>query len=270
MTQTANIVNTERYIQSILSVVQKHYIKGEYTEPLVTLRKEDLFVCVLEGESIYHFENGNYYLHSGDVIFLPNGCHYRREILSASYRTVLVYFYFTEITGNSPAYQVFPQILEIDLEFLKLTHKWNSGGICSQSECACLLYGIYMRLIQSETNAYLPRTKKELFEAAVQTLTEKYTEETFSVASLAVRADMSEVHFRRCFKQIYHVSPQQYLTDLRLGKAKELLRYDILPVTEIAVLSGFTDPCYFSRLFKQKTGFSPSEYRTLFGTPHPD
>jgi len=270
LVNTSSIVNTERYIQSILSVVQKHYIKGEYTEPLVTLRSEDLFVCVLEGESVYHFEHETYYLHAGDVIFLPNGCRYHREILSDSYQTILVYFYFSEIPGTSPVYQIFPQVPDIDLEFRKLTRKWNSKGLCAQSECACLLYGIYMRLIRSENNAYLPGIKKELFEAAVQTLTERYTEESFTVASLALQAEISEVHFRRCFKQIYHVSPQQYLTDLRLNKAKELLRYDMLPVTQIAGICGFADPCYFSRLFKQKTGFSPSEYRTLFGTPHPD
>ena len=127
-----------------------------------------------------------------------------------------------------------------------------------------------MRLIRSKTSAYLPGTKRELFESAVQKITDRYADEEFSVTALATQAEMSEVHFRRCFKQIYHVSPQQYLTELRLARAKELLKYDTTPIAEIAQESGFADPCYFSRLFKRKTGYAPSEYRVMFGTPHPD
>lgn len=270
MVHTTSITATEFFIQSVFSVVPRSYILGEFVEPLVTIRKEDLFVCVLEGDSIYHFGKNICHLHAGDVIFLPKGCRYRREILSKKYNSVLVYFQFSEIPGQLPECQLFSQIPGIDLEFLKLTRKWSSKGLCTQSECVCLLYEIYMRLIRSKTAIYLPASKKELFEDAVRTLTEQYTREDFSVTSLATHAEMSEVHFRRCFKQIYHVSPQQYLTELRLGKAKDMLRYDILSVTDIAKAVGFLDPCYFSRLFKQKTGFSPSEYRALFGTPQPD
>ena len=126
------------------------------------------------------------------------------------------------------------------------------------------------RLLQSGSSVYLPSRKQELFEAAVQKLTEQYTCEDFSVTALAEQAEMSEVHFRRCFKQIYHVSPQQYLIELRLTKARELLQYDTTPIAEVAMISGFSDACYFSRLFKKKTGYSPFEYRVKFGTPHPD
>ena len=270
MTSTSTILNNELYIHSILSVVQKQYIRNEFSEPDINIRKEDLFVCVLEGESLYHFESGTHHLRPGDVIFLPCGCRYHREILSDYYQTILVYFHFSKDPEYLLTPSIFPSIQGLDLEFVKLSSKWNSRGLCTQSECVCLLYGIYMRLIRSETAAYLPGTKRELFESAVQRLISNYALEDFSLSALAAQAEMSEVHFRRCFKQIYHVSPQQYLTELRLTRAKELLQFDVTPVTDIARESGFADPCYFSRIFKQKTGYAPSEYRTVFGTPHPD
>lgn len=270
MASPSNIINSELYIHSILSVAQKQYDRREFAEPDVNIRKEDLFVCVLEGESIYHLDTGARHLYPGDVIFLPCGCRYHREIVSDFYQTILVYFHFVKDPELALIPSVFPSIQGLDLEFVKLSSKWNSRGLCTQSECACLLYGIYMRLIRSETSAYLPNTKRELFESAVEKLIESYTAEDFSLAALAAQAEMSEVHFRRCFKQIYHVSPQQYLMELRLTRAKELLQFDNTSVTEIARKSGFVDPCYFSRVFKQKTGYAPSEYRTVFGTPHPD
>lgn len=268
--ELSNIVKNELYIQSILSIVQKQYIRDELTEITLTTRKEDLLICVLDGESLYRFADKERRLKTGDVIFLPSKCEYYRYILSPTYQAVLIYFRFEEKPGMTLSYSIFSSVQGIDLDFTKLLKKWNSRDLCTQSECICMLYGIYMRLIRSETSAYLPSSKRELFEAAVQKLATEYASEDFSISSLSAQAEMSEVHFRRCFKQIYHVSPQQYLLELRLGRAKELLLYDTTPVAEIARISGMPDPCYFSRLFKQKTGYAPSEYRAAFGTPHPD
>lgn len=262
LSRITQITNQELFISNILSVVQKQYTKENVIE---TTRKEDLFVCVLDGKSLYHFDKEQIALSTGDVIFLPNKCHYRREILSESYRTVLVYFNFTKAPDLSLIPSVFPAIPNIDADFIKLARKWSSRGLCTQIECACQLYNIYINLIHSKTSSYLPSFKRKLFESAIKELTEHYTDENYQLNSLAAQADMSEVHFRRCFKEIYHVSPQQYLMELRLTNAKELLRYDTTPIAEIAQQSGFADPCYFSRLFKHKTDYTPSQYRKLFG-----
>lgn len=270
MAVLSSITATEFFIQNLLSVVRKEYFKEEISSSRLIVRKEDLLVCVLEGSSLYHIEEEQFVLQPGDVIFLPCGCRYHREILTETYKTALVYFRFHKPEEVQLTYRVFPAIPGISQEFIKLSRKWHSGGLCAQSECACLLYGIYMRLIQSDSSAYLPAGKQALFASAAQKIKEHYADDHFSVTALAAQAEMSEVHFRRCFKQIYHVSPQQYLIELRLRRAKELLQYDTTPITEISQVCGFADPCYFSRIFKQKTGYSPSEYRETYGTPQPD
>lgn len=53
-----------------------------------------------------------------------------------------------------------------------------------------------------------------------------------------------------------------FLISARMEKAKYLLRYTDLKITEIAALCGFSDIYLFSKQFKHKTGFSPSLYRT--------
>jgi len=64
------------------------------------------------------------------------------------------------------------------------------------------------------------------------------------------------------FKKIMHVSPQQYLINYRLEKARNLLKKSNLSITEISVRVGYSDPLYFSRLFKRYYNISPTEYRT--------
>lgn len=66
----------------------------------------------------------------------------------------------------------------------------------------------------------------------------------------------------RLFKKNLNQSPEKYITDLRISSAITLLTTTDLPVNAVAVSVGFKDPLYFSRFFKQQTGYSPREYRT--------
>ena len=68
-------------------------------------------------------------------------------------------------------------------------------------------------------------------------------------------------HFCHSFKEVFGTSANKYLLSIRLNKASSLLLTTDLNVTEIASLSGFTDPNYFARIFKKEKGLSPSGFR---------
>jgi transcriptional regulator GlxA family with amidase domain len=57
------------------------------------------------------------------------------------------------------------------------------------------------------------------------------------------------------------ISPSAYRQGLRIDNAKNLLSSTELPISEVGILCGFSDSLYFSRIFRQKTGCSPTEYR---------
>lgn len=71
-------------------------------------------------------------------------------------------------------------------------------------------------------------------------------------------------HFRRIFKELTSLPPQQFVLQNRLSKAAELLKSTSLSVKEIAALSGWENVFYFSRLFRQKYYISPLQYRKEF------
>lgn len=68
-------------------------------------------------------------------------------------------------------------------------------------------------------------------------------------------------YLTRVFQKTYHVTPKQYLLDLKLQKACQLLRTTDLPVGVIAGSMGFDDAMAFSKLFKKTYGCAPSNYR---------
>lgn len=85
--------------------------------------------------------------------------------------------------------------------------------------------------------------------------------EPIIIRELAEKYHMTYNWFIRCFKDFTGSSPQAYLTDMRIDQAKELLSNKSFQIAEVAELVGYSDPLYFSRIFKKKTGCSPNEYK---------
>lgn len=91
-------------------------------------------------------------------------------------------------------------------------------------------------------------------------------EQDFDFDAAAADCAVTLPHFRRLFKQVFALPPQQYLIRTRLQTAAALLiaKGTPLSIGEVAERSGFTDQNYFSRLFKQHYRISPMEYRREF------
>ena len=95
---------------------------------------------------------------------------------------------------------------------------------------------------------------------AVLYINENYEKE-FSNTFLSNMCNLSHGRFEHLFKAEMGVSPSAYRQRLRIENASSLLSSTTLPVSDIAILCGFSDPLYFSRIFKRKVGCSPTEYR---------
>ncbi|HAV5324092.1 TPA: AraC family transcriptional regulator [Acinetobacter baumannii] len=84
--------------------------------------------------------------------------------------------------------------------------------------------------------------------------------ETITLAHLTAIAGVSVAQLERYCKKIYHLTPRQMISKIRLQVATELLASD-LPITQIGLRCGYTDHSAFCRQFKLHTGMSPTLYR---------
>jgi AraC family transcriptional regulator len=78
---------------------------------------------------------------------------------------------------------------------------------------------------------------------------------------LAAIASLSKYHFLRLFKQSFGLSPHQYIQQVRIDRAKQLLKQSNMEVQDIADELGFENSQSFSRLFHQRTGIYPLAFR---------
>ena len=82
-----------------------------------------------------------------------------------------------------------------------------------------------------------------------------------ALPDVAARANLSPYHFLRVYKRAYGETPHEFLTRLRIERAKTLLARGSHNVTEACFEVGFSSLGSFSMLFSRQVGISPSEYR---------
>ena len=102
---------------------------------------------------------------------------------------------------------------------------------------------------------------RSILKTAVDFIDSHYMEEDISLNTVANVANVSANHFSALFSQNMGQTFIEYLTSLRMNKAKELLRCTGMRSSEIAGEIGYKDAHYFSYLFKKTQGMTPSDYR---------
>ena len=102
---------------------------------------------------------------------------------------------------------------------------------------------------------------KSILKSAIDFIDSNYMEEDISLNKAANAANVSANHFSALFSQNMGQTFIEYLTSLRMNKAKEYLRCTGMRSSEIAGRVGYKDAHYFSYLFKKTQGMTPSDYR---------
>lgn len=96
--------------------------------------------------------------------------------------------------------------------------------------------------------------------AAIDVHIRRHYARPIALEELTVLTGLSVAQIERYCKRIFHLTPRQMIHKVRLEKATELLAGD-LPITDIALLCGYTDHSAFSRQFKAMTGSTPRDFR---------
>jgi transcriptional regulator GlxA family with amidase domain len=180
--------------------------------------------------------------------------------------------------------ELFPTT-EVDPDpiFVRDGHVWTSAGITAGMDLAlALVEEDHGATIAHDTAAYLVMFTRRpggqsQFSAAMRTPVSDrpglrelqawiadHLDEDLTVARLAERAGMSERHLARVFRSECGTTPADYVEDLRLEAAKQLLERSDLTVEAIARRVGLSGAAVLHRLFQRRLGVTPSTYRRHF------
>ncbi|TGB01455.1 response regulator [Halobacillus salinus] len=109
-------------------------------------------------------------------------------------------------------------------------------------------------------HSYKTVTSKDAISQAEEWIQEHY-HESITLEQVAEYIALNPYYFSKLFKERFQQTFIDYVTQVRLTKAKQYLSTTEKPLKEICSLVGYKDPNYFSRVFKKKEGVSPTSYR---------
>ncbi len=121
-----------------------------------------------------------------------------------------------------------------------------------------ILYDIFARLEKSSAE------NNDILTPVIKKIHKDFCNSEINNTVLAKEINISEIYLRRLFNERYSTTPKQYIINMRINLAKQLLTETDFLVEEIALKCGFTSVYHFCRAFKNKSGVSPTEYRKKY------
>ena len=212
----------------------------------------------------YCFTDGNTLVcEPGMFIYLPQGCSYHVERLESG---ITCCVNFRLLPSGDPAVTESPFLLaakdpeKTERLYSEMFRRWNGKQEGYLFRIRSLLYELFAEMTEQMSAPYFPTDTLRAFAESVTYMQENFSSE-LSVSALAAQCGVSEVYYRRIFKMKYGVSPYQYLSNLRVRYAKELLRSSLCSLESAGQMAGFSSSAYFCRQFRKITGMTPTEYR---------
>jgi AraC-like DNA-binding protein len=236
----------------------------------VTKIEEPITVHFLKGKTVQMRNRRCYglsFCSSGQLTYTQNG----RQFLSDPNHAVFLpldgtYSIFGDREGYFPVLNFSceglncPEILSIPLSnpqsCLRDCETLRSIFLFSGSRAKA--FSVFYGLLDKLSDAACPGT--DPLAPAIRYIESNLQDPSLSNTQLAAEAGISEVYLRRLFAKRHHTTPKQYILELRLQKAKQLLTQSPATVTETAEQCGFSNLYHFCRIFKEKTGLTPTQY----------
>ena len=117
-------------------------------------------------------------------------------------------------------------------------------------------------LVVKPSNVSIDSADELFLRKAIEIVEGQMGEANFKVDTLAAELGLSRRQLQRKLRDVSDISPSEFIRNMRLERAAQLLESDVGTVSEIAYKVGFSKPSHFSELFRKKFGKSPTEYRT--------
>lgn len=218
---------------------------------------------VVSGEAIYTVDDVCYKVCAGDLVCVPKGCRESAFATSGKLDCYSVNGDIYDLSGKEIPlpFQIVSHIgirQDIIALYQDLFASWllrDPGYKVKARSIYMLVLLKYYQLIwhRDYQSNYDKRIKKVL-----RYIIDHYNE-PLTVDEMARMANLSPLYFGSLFKQETGQTFRQYLRSIRLNQAENMLNNGIYNVSETAAECGFSDVFYFSKVFKEQRGLTPSE-----------
>ncbi len=223
-------------------------------------RKYHAFVYFLSGANDYRYGDKTLHTKKDSFLYLPKGVPYSIERFSESEMIVIDFE-----TVQSDIFAPFSTTVtdnEIRNCFSKSVTLFRRDESYADAAVKSFVYLVIYLLRKNDLSSfYKPASSYLIIKPAVEYIKEHFTEDGITIDALAALCKISTRYFTKMFAFHLKQSAKQFILSLRIELACKLLCLKAYSVSDVALSCGFSNIYYFSRLFKEKTGVSPINYK---------
>ena len=265
------------------TLIEKIVITAPFKVPS-PMQDEACFLYVIEGEIKYQLDNLKINITSNDAVLLKCGNYFGQmssNKTSKKQEVIIVHFH-PEILKkvyekNIPKILDQPKKTSIPVSFEKINNEiliqkyiegllfyFDNPSLVNEEMLVLKLKEIILLLSQTKNAPVIQQILSQLFSPATFTFKQVIEDNIYtnlSAEQLARLTNLSTSTFKREFKKIYDDTPANYLKNIRLDRAAELLTISDERITNISFNCGFSNLAHFSKCFHQKFNISPTTYR---------
>ncbi len=228
-----------------------------------------ILFMVEKGRFYYNIDRESGIAERGDIVFCSPHTIFERsaiETLTFFAITFTMPIFYSGITTSLASFKQGKRTLQDQQRFFSTLHQLKP--IWQEREQPFLERKQY--LIHDLLTIFIWEQEQQAVQKALPTdslmkKAERYIQERalqkFKLKDLAYELGLSAVQFTRRFQSQYLATPGEYVTSIRMAKARNLLVQTDLTIEEIAQRCGYDNGFYFSRAFSSKTGVAPSIFR---------
>jgi AraC-like DNA-binding protein len=226
-------------------------------------------VYITEGQGIFTSGAAAYQVKPGSILLiLPGVRHAYRPLPETGWHEYWVGFkggYFSTLLAEgrfSPDHVFFETGLwdSVVSIFNQIFDEVGNQRPLYQLKTCALIMSLIAGVLTRERRREQPNYYEKIV-AGAKYLMESNVYGEIDIPSISEQLGMSTSRLNEIFKTYTSMTPYQYYIHIKIHKAESLLEQEDLPVKEVAYKMGFEDQYYFSRLFKNKTGVAPSDWK---------
>lgn len=200
-------------------------------------------------------ENSNITAPKNSVTYMPANISYHADYSEAN--EIYVIHFDADEKKDIEVYELFSPQIVLNY-FIDSYNTWKKSDLSFYYNTMTVFYKILANIYTQIDYFHKTESAKTFYEA-IEYMKKNYTDPSMSIEQLTKIANMSNTYFRKMFYNKFGENPSKHITRLRLQHAENLLSQNNISINDAALLSGFVDSKYFSRVVKKTYGYSPSK-----------
>lgn len=257
------------YSVKVINALKQYWTTLNYFSCINTPKCYNMLLYLNGCNAVYTLKNGEkIYAENDSIVYTPLNSEYKVEFFNkknGESNTIGINFLLYDSKG-------LPFVLDDNILIFSADNsnyksifnkidKYSEANIQCHGKIKSVMYDLLFKLSEFYRNDYC--AKYRTISKGI-TYLEQDEKQDLSINEIAKMCNVSEVYFRKLFKEYSGMTPTEFKTSTKIFRAKNYLKQDNISVSEISFRLGFEDVSYFIKVFKEQTSYTPNEYRKRF------